>query len=150
MSSREKTIFVSFISYVLILGYFLVNWIPMYQTNGLEPAKIFNLWGTVIVAVIVMNIAGNILIRIISAIILAAKTKSDKEEPELADERDTLIELKGTKVSYLVFSIGVMGAMLTFVFNQPPLVMFSLIIAFSLAAEIVGDTAQYFLYRRGF
>jgi hypothetical protein len=150
MSSREKTILVSFISYVLILGYFLVNWIQIYQSNGLEPAKIFNLWGTVIVAVIVMNIAGNILIRIISAIILAAKTKLDKEEPELADERDTLIELKGTKVSYLVFSIGVLGAMLTFVFNQPPLVMFSLIIAFSLAAEIVGDMAQYFLYRRGF
>jgi hypothetical protein len=150
MSSREKTISVSFISYVFILGYFLVNWFQMNQGDGLEPARIFNLWGTVIVAVIVMNILGNILIRIVSAIILAAKTKSDKEEPELADERDTLIELKGTKSSYLMFSIGVFLAMLSFVFHQPPLVMFSLIIAFSLMAEIVGDAAQFFLYRRGF
>jgi hypothetical protein len=40
--------------------------------------------------------------------------------------------------------------MLTFVFGQPPLVMFSSIVLSSLVAEIIGDIAQIVLYRRGF
>jgi hypothetical protein len=39
--------------------------------------------------------------------------------------------------------------MLTFAFGQPPLVMFSLIIFFSITAEIIGDTLQLVFYRRG-
>jgi hypothetical protein len=45
--------------------------------------------------------------------------------------------------------VGVLLAMLTFVFGQPPLVMFSLIIFFSLTAEIVGDFSQLYFYRSG-
>jgi hypothetical protein len=40
--------------------------------------------------------------------------------------------------------------MLTFVFGQPPLVMFSLLIFSSITAEIIGDISQIYLYRRGF
>ena len=39
--------------------------------------------------------------------------------------------------------------MLTFAFNQPPLIMFSLIVFFSLLAEISGNIAQLSMYRRG-
>jgi hypothetical protein len=39
--------------------------------------------------------------------------------------------------------------MLTFVFGQPALVMFSLIIFFSLLAEIIGDLSQFYFDSRG-
>jgi hypothetical protein len=61
-----------------------------------------------------------------------------------------LIGLKGVRASYIAFSLGVLVSMLSFVFGQPPLVMFSLIIFFSIAAEIIGDISQIFLYRKGF
>jgi hypothetical protein len=149
MSYRENSITVSLVSYLLILGYYLVNWLIMYQAEGLNSATVFRLWIIVIVAGIVLNIVGNILTNIVLSIVHAIKTQTDKPQRFVEDERDKLIGLKGVQVSYIVFSIGVFLAMLSFVFGQPPLVMFSLIIFFSLTAEIVGDFSQLYFYRSG-
>ncbi len=150
MSYQEKNITVTLTSYVFILGYFLVNFFQMYQTEGLNRSRIFGLWVIVILAGILVNILGSILTNIILSIVHAIRTRSDKPENFIEDERDKLIGLKGTQASYVTFSIGVLIAMLTFVFNQPALIMFSVIIVFSFVAEIVGDLWQIGLYRRGF
>jgi hypothetical protein len=39
--------------------------------------------------------------------------------------------------------------MLSFVFGQPALMMFSLIVFFSLLAQVVGDISQLVRYRKG-
>ena len=44
---------------------------------------------------------------------------------------------------------GVFVAMLSFVFGQPALMMFSLIVFFSLLSQVVGDISQLVRYRRG-
>lgn len=74
MSYRENTITVSLVSYLLILGYYLVNWLRMYQAQGLNSASIFKLWLIVIVAGIVLNIVGNILTNIVLSIAYAIRT----------------------------------------------------------------------------
>jgi hypothetical protein len=103
------------------------------------------------VLAIVLTILGTILTHILSAIIEAIKTGEEAPEIEdLEDERDKLIDLRGTRVTYIFSSIGVFLAMLTFVLGQPPLVMFSLLIFFGLLAQIIGDTSRMILYRRGF
>jgi len=149
MTYRENSVTVSLVSYLLILGYYSVNWLQMYQVEGLNSAVIFKLWAIVIVAGIVLNIVGNILTNIVLSIVHAIKTQSDKPQRFVEDERDRLINLKGVQVSYIAFSLGVFLAMLSFAFGQPPLVMFSLIIFFSLTAEIIGDISQLYFYRRG-
>lgn len=149
MSYRETNISVSLVSSLVVLGYYLFNWLLMYQAEGLVEDKIFRLWIIVIVATIILNILGNILTSIVLSIRHAIKTRSNEEPRFIEDERDKLIELKGVKASYIVFSIGVLLSMLTFVFDRPPLVMFSLIIFFSIMAEILGDIWQLYLYRRG-
>jgi DMSO reductase anchor subunit len=131
------------------LGYYLFNLIPMFQQGELNSEAVFRLAGIVIITSIVLNIAGNILTNIVINIVHAIQTQSDKEVRLIEDERDKLIGLKGTQVSYFAFSLGVLIAMLTFVFDQPPLVMFSLIIFFSLLAEIFGDLAQFYFYSKG-
>jgi hypothetical protein len=50
--------------------------------------------------------------------------------------------------SAIIQDVG-LGANLSFAFGQPPLVMFSLIIFFSITAEITGNLAQLYLYRKG-
>lgn len=150
MSYEEKNITVSLVSHLLIVGYYLVNLFQMLQEGGLVSTRLFSLWAIVIIAAILVNIIGSILTNILLTIVHAIKTKTNENERFIADERDKLIELKGVKASYITFSIGVLLAMLTFVFGQPPLVMFSLIIFFSIAAEIIGDISQIYLYRRGF
>jgi hypothetical protein len=149
MSYRENSITVSLVSYILILAYYGINWLIMYQGEGLNSAQVFKLWLIVIVAGIVLNIVGNILTNIVLSIVHAIKTGSDKPQRFVEDERDKLISLKGVQVSYIAFSIGVFLAMLSFALGQPPLIMFSLIVFFSLVAEIVGDISQLWLYRQG-
>ena len=149
MSYQEKNITVSLMSYLLILGYYLVQLNQMLQNGGLWSTSLFSFWGIVIITAILVNIIASILTNIALSIFQAIKNKTNAIEHFIADERDELIELKGVKLSYITFSIGVLISMLSFVFGQSPLIMFSLIIFFSLLAEIVGDISQLYFYRRG-
>ena len=98
-----------------------------------------------------ITIIATILTHIVTAIIEAIRTgNEDQEIEDFEDERDKLIDLKGTRVTYVVSSIGVFLAMLTFVFGQPALVMFTLLIFFGVFAQILGDITRLVLYRRGF
>ena len=150
MSYQEKNITVSLMTYILILGFYVVNSFQMLQEGGLVSTRLFNLWAIVIIAAILVNIFASILTNIVLSIVHAIQTRTNESERFIADERDKLIELKGVQASYIAYSIGVLVAMLTFVFGQPPLVMFSLIIFFSITAEIIGDISKIYLYRRGF
>ncbi|MCG2783763.1 MAG: hypothetical protein L6461_01515 [Anaerolineae bacterium] len=149
MSYQEKSVTVSLTAYLMIVGYYLFNVFQMFQGGGLVASQLFSLWAVVIVAGIIVVISGNILANIILSIVHAIRTGGEESERFIEDERDKLIDLKGNKVAYITFSVGVLLAMLTFVFGQPPLVMFSIIIFFSIAAEIAGNLAQIILYRRG-
>ena len=151
MSFKQKNIAVSLVNFALILGFFLVRVIQMLQSDSFTSTNIFRLWGITIGLAIVVTIIGTILTHIVSAIIEAIRTgKDDPKIEDFEDERDQLIDLRGTRVTYFVSSVGVFLSMLTFVFDQPPLVMFTLLIFFGLVAQIVGDISRLVLYRRGF
>jgi len=149
MTFQQTHVTVSLVSFTLIAIYYVVNWVNMYLSEGLNSQRIFTLWIVVIVAGIVLVIAGNILTNIVRAILYAIKTQSDKTERMIEDERDKLIGLKGDRVAYIAFSVGVFIAMLTFALGQPALIMFSLIILFSLLATITSSIMQLVYYRRG-
>lgn len=150
MSYEEKNITVSLVSHLMIVGYYLVNWFQMFQEGELVANRLFSLWAIVILATIIVNIIASILTNIVLSIVEAIKAKTYEEPRFVADERDKLIELKGIRSSYITFSLGVLVSVLAFAFGQPPLVMVSLIIFFGIAAEIIGDISQIYLYRRGF
>lgn len=148
MSTHKMSTTVSLVCYFLILACYMLGWTLMYRTGGLNQQTLFGLWIGVIVATIILNIAGNIIASIVLSIIHAVRTGSSEPERFVEDERDKLIALKGTQASYAVFSIGVFLSMLTFALGQPPLVMFSLIILFSIVAATVGEAWQLYLYQR--
>jgi hypothetical protein len=149
MSYKENSIVVSLAAYLMIVAYYLLRIFGMLRDGGLVADQLFRLWAVVIITGIVVTIAGNILINIVISIVYAIRTGGKEYDRFIEDERDKLIDLKGSKVAYITFSVGVLVAMLTFAFGQPPLVMFSLIIFFSITAEIAGSLAQLYLYRRG-
>jgi hypothetical protein len=149
MSNKQNQITVSLVSTLVVLAYYLVNIFQMIQGGGLNSAEVFRLWAVVIVATIILNIAGNIITNIVINIVHAIKTQKEEEVRLIEDERDKLIGLKGDRVSYIAFSIGVFLSMLTFALGQPPLVMFSLIVFSTMMAEIIGDLSQFRFYHRG-
>lgn len=150
MSYQEKNITVSLVNFTLILGFYLIRVFQMIQGGSFNPTNIFRLWGIVIILGIVVTILGTILTHIVSAIIQAIKTKQEPDIRDIQDERDTIIDLRGTKITYVASSLGVFLAMLTFAFGQPPLVMFTLLVFFGLLAQVIGDISRLYLYRRGF
>jgi hypothetical protein len=121
----------------------------MIQTESFNLTNMTRLWGIVIVLGIVVTIIGTILTHIGSGIIEAIKTREEPVIEDIQDERDRLIDLKGTRVAYIVYSIGVLLSMLTFAFGRPPLEMFSLLILAGLVAQIVSDISRLVLYKRG-
>lgn len=149
MSFQEKNVAVSLGSFSLILGFYLIRLLQIVQGGSFNSSTVFRLWGIVIALAVVVTIVATILTHIVSAIIQAVKTNEEPEIEDVADERDKLIDLKGTKVTYVVSSIGVFLSMLTFVFGQPPLVMFTLLIFFGVLAQIIGDIFRLYRYRRG-
>jgi len=150
MSYQEKNITVSLVNFTLILGFYLIRVFQMIQDYSFNSTNVFRLWGIVIILGIVVTILGTILTHIVSAIIQAIKTKQEPDIRDIQDERDTIIDLRGTKITYIAYSIGIFLSMLTFALNQPPLVMFTLLVFFGLLAQVIGDISRLYLYRRGF
>ena len=70
---QQKHIVVTLACFTILLGYYLVNWIRMYETIGLDQATIFRLWATVIIVGIVVTIVGTILTYIGSNVAHAIK-----------------------------------------------------------------------------
>jgi hypothetical protein len=150
MSFQQKNITVSLANFTLILGFYLIRVLQMVQGGSFNSANVFRLWGIIIALAVVVTIFATILTHIVSAIIHAIRTGEEKSNVEdIEDERDKLIDLRGTKLTYLVASIGSFLSMLTFVLGQPPLVMFTLLIFFGVVAQILGDVLRLYLYQRG-
>lgn len=150
MSFQQKNIAVSLANFTLILVFFVVRIFQLVQNENFTEAKVFQLWGIIIVLAVIVTILATILTHIVIAILESIRTGSKHPDIEdFQDERDKLIDLRGTKVTYTISSLGAFLAMLTFVFGQPPLVMFSLLIFFGLLAQIIGDSTRLVLYQRG-
>ena len=148
MSYQQRNIVVSLIISVLVLAYYLFRWAGMVAEGTFVAENVYRLWGVMIAISIAANIGGVILAQIISAIVYQIRT--NQEEKFVQDERDKLIDLRGTRVAYLTFSLGVVASMLNMVLGRPPLVMFNLLIFSGLAAQIFADVSRLLMYRRGF
>jgi hypothetical protein len=151
MSFKQKNIVVTLVNFSLILLFFLFRLAQLIKHASFTAPKLFWLWGIIIVLAIFVTIAATILTHIVTAIIEAVRTGNNQPKIEdFEDERDKFIDLKGTQVTYTASSLGSFIAMLSFVFGQPPLVMFSLLIFFGVLAQILGDINRLRLYQRGF
>lgn len=150
MSYQQKNFTVSLVVFSLILGFYSIRLYQLVQNGDFSSTNVFRLWGIVIILSVVFTILATILTHVGSGIIYAIKTQKEPEIEDIQDERDRLIDLRGTRVTYFISSLGTFLSMLTFVLGQQPLVMFSLLIASGLVAQIIGDISRLVLYRRGF
>ena len=150
MSFQEKNITVSLSIFVAILGFYLIRVFQMVQNESFNSTNMFRLWGIIAVLAVIGTILATIFTHIVGGIVHKVRTNEDPHIEDIQDERDQIIDLKGTRVAYTFSSIGVALSMLTFVFGQPPLVMFSLLIFFGVLAQVIADIWRLTLYRRGF
>lgn len=150
MSFQQKNIIVTLTNFSLILFIFVFRVVQMLLTDTFTERNVFWLWAIVIALAVLMTIFATIMTHIFSAVLEAILTQAEPEIEGLQDERDRIIDLRGTRVTYSVYSLGVFVAMLTYALDQPPLVMFTLLILAGIVGQIAGDIFQLHLYRRGF
>ena len=148
MTFSEKNILGTLASFMLITIYYALSLLGLYRGGGLEQPALIRLWIVVIVLSIIASIVFTILSHIILAVVNAVLTGEKPDTREIKDERDRLIDLRGTHLTHNVASIGTFLAMLTFALGKPAVIMFSLLVLVGLLAQVAGDAWRMFLYRR--
>ncbi|KAA3614241.1 MAG: hypothetical protein DWQ01_00640 [Planctomycetota bacterium] len=142
MSFTEKLSWVlmgaNLLTYLVYLGWILE------RPADLPLVEVEYLWPLVgaLVATIVLTILGSILIAIPQA-----ASGEDNFEP---DERDTHIDRRGEMVGYVVFSVGVMGALGLTLAEVDHFWIGNAIYLSAVVATLVGTGVKLVAYRRGF
>ena len=149
MSFQEKNIAVSLSTFAIILGFYAIRIVQLMQSGSFNTTNVFRLWGFIAIMAVIGTILATIFTHIAGGIVHKVRTNEDPHIEDIQDERDQIIELKGTRVAYTFSSIGVALSMLTYVLGQPPLVMFSLLVFSGVLAQVIADIWRLTLYRRG-
>jgi len=139
LSYKEKSIWASLISTIIVFGYYFFFAIKVFNNPEIENMMLVGLFIGAVVFIM--------LIQIFSQIVIAIANRKEAEKGE--DERDNLIELKTTRVSYFILVLGVWITAFSILVISSPIILVNLIMFFFILAEIVGYSLQLIYYRRG-
>jgi ABC-type sugar transport system permease subunit len=134
MTFKEKSIFIQLVTILLVFGSYFLN-MDYNFSDGFPPDLSFHfVW--LIVVLIVLNIVGHIF--------AAAFNK-----PENEDERDTLIELKATRIKAFILTSSMVITLLVSLKLQNEYITINLLLLFLVASEVIEKAIQLFYYRKG-
>ena len=147
MSYREKENIINILSGILITG--IYSWI-IYQKHvqgQFDLTQDFSKWGVILLIFVGVSIVVRIVIYIIFHILNYIATR--EEDVPVTDERDKLIKLKGTRNGYYVFTSGFVLSVIGLAIGMPVYGVFIAFVGSGLLAEIVENSTQLYLYRKG-
>ena len=148
MSYQEKKSLLSIFSNIFILGMYSLYIYVNYQDQILLNPNDLSFWGKAFFIFIPVSIVANIIIFILFHIVHTIVTK--KEEPDITDERDKLIELKSIRISHWTFIVGFLLAMGSQAIGMEPWVMIITLVASGFVSACADEITKMYLYRRGF
>ena len=141
MSFREKRAWVTLVTLIFVL---LLFWLHIPPTRMLAPQR--SLW---VLHVLMLMIATFVVIKIIAHIVMAIRSPRDARTPK--DERERLIELRGTAIAWYVFVILSLGGIFVTIHLGANEIGVGFVVLLSFViAEIVNYAMRIFYYRRGF
>lgn len=147
MSFQEKRSLVSLVSSIVIaVGYFQF----MFQraaAHGVSTTDDLRFWAELILILVPVYVVFKVMFHVIFVVINAVATR--EAAPDITDEFDRLVELKSTRNFYHVFMVGFMLSLVVLVMEQPPYIMFVVLIVAVLAAIAMQEISQLYYYRRG-
>jgi len=134
LSFHEKSLWLMFVSLVAGFGWYFATALPAAGTNVMPHQVV--LFGLAVAALVVMQIAGHLVIAIVDR-----RTQSD--------ERDRLIELKGSRNASYVLASGVFAALCAALVTEGNFVFMHVLLGFWVLAQLVEIGSQLLLHRRG-
>ena len=140
MSYKEKSILASLILTVIIFG---IYFIKVFATMSTTDSGLVNSIVLFIGAVLYI-----VILEIIVHIILPIFYKNEHKDSD--DERDKLIQLKATRISYFILVFGMFITTISLLLSLTPLLISNIILLSFIIAEITGFSIQLYYYRKGF
>ncbi|HMN62690.1 MAG TPA: hypothetical protein PJ988_20155 [Anaerolinea sp.] len=164
MSYQEKRTGASIFSGIVILAAYCFYAFNPTRLAGLTPGDL-KPWAINMLIFIAVGIGVTIVIQIVFHVLysisLAVQTKienqqSDDKEIERAinremveDERDKQIELKSSRIGFIVAGTGFVAGLLALVFNYSPVVMLNILYLSFSAGSVLEGIGQLYYYRKG-
>lgn len=133
-SFQEKSLWLMLISLMLGFSFYFVTILPASTVNLMPYHVVFFVLAVVIL--VITQVVGHIAI-----VAFDRRTKTD--------ERDQLIELKGTRNGAYVLATGVFLALCTPLVTEGNFIFTHVLLGFWVLAQLVTLASQLFLYRRG-
>jgi hypothetical protein len=151
MSYQESKSLTNIISTILITGIYSLIVYQRYLNGTVDTTDVFRFWAVTILIFIPISVVALIIIMIIFSIInsVVQTAKGEEIDDDITDERDKLIELKATKISLIIFSLGFVIALVTQVSNMSNHMFFITLIVFGVISEVVSQLATIIYYRKG-
>ena len=152
MTYQENRSLTNILSTIIITGVYALIVYQRYLNGTVDTTDVFRFWAITILLFIPISIVARIIIMIIFAIINSVVQTAKGEEiddMDFTDERDKLIELKSTKISLIIFSLGFILALVTQAFNMNDHMFFIILVVSGVISEIVSDFVTIIYYRKG-
>lgn len=134
LSFQEKSLWLMFTGLLVGFGFYFVTVLPTTTVNLMPYHVVF--FVLAVVLLVITQVVGHILI--------AAFDQQTK-----TDERDRLIELKGTRNGAYVLATGVFFALCVALITEGNFIFMHVLLGFWVLAQLVTIGSQLFWYRRG-
>ena len=119
----------------------------LWAGNIIKDPNDLQFWAKSILIFIPIAIVAKIITLILFSIINSVIT--NEGDVEITDERDKLVELKATRNSHIIFSLGFIVSLLFLAFGMQPFVMVLTLITCAVIADVFGEISQIYFYTRG-
>lgn len=156
MSIQEKRVFANVISTIIITTIFAIIMYNRYMDVQPVIEESMKFWATALLLFIPASIVARIIILIIFNIgneiageIHKERTgeASDKDDFNIMDERDKMIDLLATRVSLVIFSLGFIIALVTQLLDASITVFFVTALIGGFTSELVAEFYKISKYR---
>lgn len=151
MSYQERrSLFNIFLSIITSLVYGLII-LSRYNNGLMDTSNMFRFWSIVILLVIPVTIVSKIIALIIFRIFgeIFDEISGKKEDRDIVDERDKLIELKSDRFSQYVFALGFILGLVSQLFTDNVSYFFIIMISGGFLSELSTSIMQIVYYRKG-
>ncbi len=164
MSYQEKRTLTSMITSAAVLAAYCFYVFNKYQ-SGLVAAGDLKFWARNMLVFMGINIAAMILILIIFHVLLAVSmaVKETIKDPDFdeetiektleleitQDEREKLVELKASRISFFAAGIGFIGALVSLLLNYSAVTMLNILYISFYISSLLDGAAQIYYYRKG-
>lgn len=134
LTFEEKSLWVLFLGLLGVYGYYFSMVLPTDALNVMPQHKV--LFAMAVAYLVASQVVGHILIAIV-------------DPRDDTDERDRLIELKGTRVGSWVLAAGVFITLVVAVQTEGNFLFTHVLLGSWVLSQLVEIGSQLYLYRRG-